>query len=650
MKAKEIDTWHPENYDLECSEIVKFMQKLNVHSFESLKLCALTESERYWKAVLDYCNIIFDIAPSGYVDLSKGKEFPIWFPEAKLNYVNTILNWAYRSETANNLAVIAEHEDGLVESITYQELDLRVRQFAAGLSEKGISKGDCVGLFMENGIEATISLLGIASIGAIVVPLFSGFGVDPIVARLSAAEAKAVIASTGFYRRGKPINTEQVISKAAKELESLRLVIWKGSPTGRLVNKDEFDWEEIAQASGSSFVPISVGANDPFMVIYTSGTTGKPKGIVHTHGGFPVKIAHDAVVHFDIRPGDVFCWPADIGWIAGTLVMCSALLRGASLVCYDGAPDFPDWSRMSRLVERHQITHFGSAPTLIRGLAAHEGQALEGSLSSIRLLITAGEVIDRENFLWFQIKFGHGNRPVINYTGGTEASGALLSSVIVKSILPGGFNTISPGVDAILLDSTGAEVPSGEVGELAIKSPFLGMTHSFWRDDDRYLATYWETIPGVWVHGDLVTKTDDDHFFVVGRSDDTIKVAGKRLGPAEVEDLALKFSEVSEAAAIGVNDDKKGQKLVLFIVLNEDNNSVDNETFTTTLAENISENLGRPFRPSKVHIVRQLPKTRSSKIMRRVLRNAYCGLPVGDISSLENPATIDEIQSILLDS
>jgi acetyl-CoA synthetase len=646
MKDIVADSWYPEPYDLGSSEIIKFMSSISVDNLEDLKSYALNESEQYWKAVLEYCQIEFETIPTDYVDVSAGKEFPAWFPGAKLNYVNTVLSWASRDETADNPAVIAESEDGSVDSLTYRELELRVRQFGAGLTKIGVSKGDCVGLLMENGIEATISLLGVASTGAIVVPLFSGFGVDPIVARLSAAEAKVVIGSTGFERRGKTINTEKVVLAAVSKLESVQSVIWKGLPTTRASDIEEFDWHEIAQTSADLFRPLPVGANDPFMVIYTSGTTGQPKGIVHTHGGFPIKIAHDAVVHFDVRPGDVFCWPADIGWIAGTLVMCSALMRGASLVSYDGAPDFPDWSRMSQLVERHQITHFGSAPTLIRGLATHEGQALEGDRSSIRLLITAGEAIDRENFLWFQNNFAQGSRPLINYTGGTEASGALLSSVVIEPIVPGGFNTVSPGVDAVIVDSSGHEVAAGEVGELAIRSPFLGMTHSFWHDDERYLNTYWETIPGLWVHGDLVTKGEGDAFFVVGRSDDTIKVAGKRLGPAEVEDIALTFSEVSEAAAIGVNDDQKGQRLVLFIVLNEDIGGMDNKTLTTTVAESIGERLGRPFKPSKVYTVDQLPKTRSSKIMRRVLRNAYCGLPLGDLSSLDNLQAIDAIKMV----
>jgi acetyl-CoA synthetase len=322
--------------------------------------------------------------------------------------------------------------------------------------------------------------------------------------------------------------------------------------------------------------------------------------------------------------------------------MCSALMRGATLVCYDGAPDFPDWSRMSRLVERHRVTHFGSALTLIRGMASHEQVALRGDRSSVRLLITAGESIDPEHFAWFQGRFGNGEHPLMNYTGGTEASGGLLASVPIRAIPPAGFNTISPGVDADVVDAQGRPV-TDEVGELAIRGPFIGMTQSFWRDDARYLETYWRTIPGLWVHGDLALRTARGDFFMMGRSDDTLKVAGKRLGPAEVEEVVLEMPGIAEAAAIGVHDADKGQKLVVFIVPVP--GQAADGALLAEVAQRVSDQLGRPFRPAAVHAVTQLPKTRSSKIMRRVIRSVYTGAPRGDLSSLDNPASLEEIHA-----
>jgi acetyl-CoA synthetase len=274
-------------------------------------------------------------------------------------------------------------------------------------------------------------------------------------------------------------------------------------------------------------------------------------------------------------------------------------------------------------------------------MISNEASALAGDRSSVRLLITAGEGIAPEHFNWFQNHFGDGTAPVINYTGGTEASGALLASVPIRPIPPSGFNTISPGVAADVVNAEGESV-TGTVGELAMRAPFVGMTKSFWHDDQRYLETYWQTIPGLWVHGDLALRTSEGNFFMMGRSDDTLKVAGKRLGPAEVEEVVLELSGVSEAAAIGVDDADKGQKLVVFVVPKPDANAAD---LPMLVAGHVDKRLGKPFRPGKVHVVGQLPKTRSSKIMRRVIRSVYCGLPPGDLSSLDNPAALEEVRA-----
>jgi acetyl-CoA synthetase len=276
-------------------------------------------------------------------------------------------------------------------------------------------------------------------------------------------------------------------------------------------------------------------------------------------------------------------------------------------------------------------------------MASNAPVSIEGDFSSVRLLITAGEVIDPEHFGWFQKNCGRGTQPLINYTGGTEVSGALLSSVVVRPIRAAAFNTISPGIDADVVDAAGKPVLD-TVGELVIKRPFVGMTQSFWRDDERYLQTYWRTIPDLWVHGDLALRTAEGHFFMLGRSDDTLKVAGKRVGPAEVEEIALEMPVIAEAAAIGVDDAEKGQKLVLFIVPGAAA-SAHASGISESVIEHIGTRLGRAFRPAVVHTVRQLPKTRSGKIMRRVIRSIYCGLPAGDMSSLDNPDALDEIRA-----
>ena len=644
MSHLEPNTWQPTPTDREFSGVAQLMRALGATSYDDMLVRSTADPLRYWRTAMQHCRIVWDTQPDGYMDDSEGREFPRWFPGGRLNWVNTVLAWSKRPETAGRTAIIAEREDGHLKTLSYSELEVVVREFAEGLSRLGVSRGDCVGLLMENGVEASVSLLAIASLGAIVVPLFSGFGVDAVVARLSAAQASVLLASTGFARRGKRVAVESTVREAWSQLPALKKVVWKSSPPQERSGPRELEWQDVLDSGrGSTRVPMVLGPDDPFMVIYTSGTTGKPKGVVHTHGSFPIKIAHDAVVHFDVRPGDVYCWPADMGWIAGTLVLSMALLRGATLVCYDGAPDFPDWSRMSRLVERHQVTHFGSAPTLIRGMASNEEVALRGDLSSVRLLITAGEGIDPEHFTWFQRSFGRGTQPLINYTGGTEVSGALLASVLLRPIPPSGFNTVSPGIDVDVVDATGKSL-TGTVGELVVRQPFVGMTRSFWNDRERYLETYWRAIPGLWVHGDLALRREDGNFFMMGRSDDTLKVAGKRLGPAEVEEVVLELPQVAEAAAIGVSDPDKGQRLVVFLVL-APNTETAHIDVAHQVTQHIDKRLGRPFRPSAVHCVAQLPKTRSSKIMRRVIRSVYCDQPPGDLSSLDNPSALDEIRA-----
>lgn len=635
------DIWQPTAEYIDRAQVTALSKRLGAKDSDALYELSLAEPERYWREVTSFCNIRWSRDYDRYCDLSRGAPFPAWFVGGELNWVDTVLD---NPEWAARTAVIAEREDGSVREVTYGELKDEVRSLAAGLLGLGLKRGDRIGLLMENGIEASASLLAVSYIGAIVVPLFSGFGTDAVVARLGSCGAKALLATTGFQRRGRFISTRDTIASVRKELPGLELVVLKRSPedTGPAdAVADCYDWQSVRKSPDSAPPSARMSPNDPFMVIFTSGTTGKPKGAVHVHGGFPIKIAHDSAVHFDVGAGDVFCWPADMGWIAGSLILGSALLRGATLVCYDGAPDYPDWSRMGRLIETYRVTHYGSAPTLIRGLSSNEAVSTAPDLSSLRLLITAGESIASEHFVWFEQAFGRGECPLINYTGGTEVSGCLLSSVVTKPIVPAGFNTRSPGVACDVLDSAGRPL-IGAIGELAVLAPFVGMTASFWQDEQRYLETYWSTVPGVWIHGDLAMRTEEGHYFLLGRSDDTIKVAGKRVGPAEVEEILVEIDGVVEAAVIGAEDPVKGQALVAFLTC-----SGPTDDILKLATARIQERLGKPFAPRAVFVVPQLPKTRSSKIMRRVIRSVYSGSPAGDLSSLVNPEAIADIERIV---
>jgi acetyl-CoA synthetase len=641
MNSDEREVWHPSDSDVANAQVSALARRLGVAGFDDLYDLSLRDPDAYWREVTRFCGVRWSRDYRRYCDLSRGKPFPSWFVDGELNWVDMILD---NEEAADRLAVIAEREDGSVRRVTYAELRAEVRSLAAGLLATGLRRGDRIGLLMENGIEATVSLLAVAYIGAIVVPLFSGFGADAITTRLQSCSARALIATSGFQRRGRFVDVRAIVEAVRAELPGLDYVIMKRSPEDPAPSDADagyLRWEDSLRSPEDAPPSARMSPDDPFMVIFTSGTTGKPKGAVHVHGGFPIKIAHDAAVHFDVGPGDVFCWPADMGWIAGSLVLGSALLRGATLVCYDGAPDYPDWTRMARLIERYRVTHYGSSPTLIRGFVANQSASTAADLSSVRLLITAGETIAPEHFVWFQRHFGRGTCPLINYTGGTEVSGALLGSVVVKPIVPAAFNSRSPGVAVDVVDSTGAPVIN-TIGELAVLAPFVGMTAAFWQDEQRYLETYWRAVPGMWIHGDLAMKDEAGHYFLLGRSDDTIKVAGKRVGPSEAEEILVEIPGVQEAAVIGAEDPVKGQAIVAFLVCDGDADAI-----SRTASTRIQERLGRPFAPRAVYVIAQLPKTRSSKIMRRVIRSIYSGSPPGDLSSLVNPESIEEIERVI---
>ncbi|MFC4272649.1 AMP-binding protein [Sneathiella chungangensis] len=638
MNRDDQNTWYPSEQQIEQSQIMKLCRHLNLESYDALYEFSLCDPDAYWRGVNDFCKIQWSTDYQRYLDLSRGIEFPSWFTGGELNWVDTILDNGFDDKKT---AIISETEKGAPRKITYADLRDEVKGVAAGLLSIGVRRGDRIGLLMENGIDASVAFIALSYIGAIVVPLFSGFGPEAIVARLDSCQARGIITSNGFHRRGQFVDVSKTVSDVCNQLDDIEFVVIKPSSDDIQPMPDQvttYSWDEIKQPLEAAPPSSRMAPNDPFMVIFTSGTTGKPKGIVHVHGGFPIKIAHDAVIHFDVGAEDVFCWPADMGWIAGSLVLCTALMRGATLVCYDGAPDFPDWSRLPKLVERYRITHFGSAPTLIRGFFANHDVYANVDMSSIRLLITAGETIAPEHFLWFERVFGRGEAPLINYTGGTEVSGALLGSVVVRPIVPAGFNSRSPGIEIDVVDASGTPVQE-QPGELAVRAPFVGMTASFWRDEERYLDTYWRTIPGMWIHGDLAMRDGEGNYFILGRSDDTLKVAGKRVGPAEIEEILIEIDGVMEAAVIGVDDPVKGQAIVAFIVCFKQVADIGQ-----LVAMRVREQLGKPFVPSAVIIVSQLPKTRSSKIMRRVIRSAYSGMPKDDISSIVNPESIDEIE------
>jgi acetyl-CoA synthetase len=401
-------------------------------------------------------------------------------------------------------------------------------------------------------------------------------------------------------------------------------------------------WHELVPTQPDQAEIEPTAAEDVLMVIYTSGTTGRPKGAVHTHCGFPVKAAQDIAFGLDVHPGDTVYWMTDMGWMMGPWLVFGATLLGATFCMYDGAPDYPGPDRLWALVERHHVNVLGLSPTLVRALIAHgEDPVRAHNLDCINVFASTGEPWNPGPWKWLFEVVGQSTRPIINYSGGTEISGGIVMGNPLLPLKPTAFSAPCPGIAADVLNEHGHSVRN-QVGELVIRAPWIGMTRGFWNDDQRYLDTYWSRWENVWVHGDWAAIDDDGLWYILGRSDDTIKVAGKRLGPAEVESVLVGHPAVSEAAAIGVPHKIKGSEVVCFCVL-APGHMPDDELRSDLQALVVTE-MGKPLRPREIKFVSDLPKTRNAKVMRRIIRAAFLREDPGDTGSLVNPDAVEEIR------
>ena len=495
--------------------------------------------------------------------------------------------------------------------------------------------------------EIVIAMLAIIKIGGIFLPLFSGFGAGAIVSRLNDADAKALFTADGTYRRGKFCAMKPIAHEAASQISTLKHLIvletTEDPPAERLPYKTH-SWSEVINLStpGSQQPTARTSAEAPMMIIYTSGTTGRPKGAVHTHCGFPIKSAQDMWHGLDLHPDETLFWMTDMGWMMGPWEVFGALLLGATMMLYDGAPDFPEPDRVWQLVDRHKVTALGVSPTLIRALRRHDDEIVhQHDLSSLRKFASTGEPWNPDPWMWLFQNVGREKLPIINYSGGTEISGGIVMGNVLTPMKPCAFSGPLPGMAADVVDENGKSV-RGQVGELVIREPWIGMTRGFWKDRERYIETYWSRFPDVWVHGDWAAVDNDGLWYILGRSDDTIKVGGKRVGPAEVESILVAHPQVSEAAAIGVPDSIKGEALVCFCILKKGANG--DIALAAELKRDVGRDLGKALAPREVLFVADIPKTRNAKVMRRIVRAAYLGEKLGDTSALENLTSLDEIK------
>jgi acetyl-CoA synthetase len=645
--------WRPTADYIEHSRLQAFMRRHALATYEHLLRRSVEEPRWFWPAVLEDLDIRFYEPYTDILDTSRGIAWARWCVGGRLNIVHNCLDKWIGSATEQADAIRWEGEEGVVRTLSYGDLFRDVNRCANALRALGIGSGDRVALFMPMCPELVIAFFAVIKIGGIVLPLFSGYAADAVTMRLHDAEACAVVTADGFWRRGQPVRMQTIADQAVAASPSVRHRI----VVPRLGEALPFDasapsaapawvgrqhrWGDLLASQPADAATERTDAEHPLMIIYTSGTTGRPKGAVHTHCGFPVKAAQDMVHSFDVHQGETMYWVSDMGWMMGPWEVFGMTLLGGTIVLYDGALDYPGASRLWQIVERHRVNVLGVSPTLIRSLMRHgEEPVRQHDLSSLRILGSTGEPWNPEPWRWLFDVAGGSRLPIINYSGGTEVSGGLVAGNVLTPLKPAAFAGPPPGIAADVVDDSGRPIRN-RVGELVVRAPWIGMTRGFWKDPQRYVDTYWSRFPDVWVHGDWAAIDDDGLWYILGRSDDTIKIAGKRVGPAEVESVLVEHVSVLEAAAVGVPDELKGQALVCFCVLRS--GYVPSEALAAELETHVAGRLGKPMRPRTIEFVADLPKTRNAKVMRRVIRAAYLGQPAGDLSSLENPQAVADI-------
>lgn len=639
--------WTPDAATVQRSNLFAFLNAHGLKTPAELLARSQRDPEWFWDAMVKQLGIEFSTPYTKVLD-DTDPAFATWFVGGKLNLANDCVFKHAKGRLASHPAIVWEGEDEGQRRLTYADLKRDVSMLADALDRMGIKPGDRVGIYLPMVPEVVVAMYACAAIGAIAVPVFSGFAADAIAQRLAHAGAKVMICADGTLRRGKQVPMKHTVDAALEHVPSIEhVIVWRrlGIDIPMQAERDVF-WHEALAGADASRQPLAVDSEQPFLLAYTSGTTGTPKAAVHVHGGFLAKIAEEAYFQTDVRSDDVVHWVTDMGWIMGPWECIGAHANGATLVLFEGAPDYPDPGRLWRLVEAHGISVLGISPTLIRSLRqAGDEHVAAADTSSLRVFGSTGEPWNPEPWQWLFDVVGAGRCPIINLSGGTEVGACFLSPTPLTPLKPGSLGMPCFGMSVEVRDPvTGASLGAGEgVGELVCTRPWPGMTRGFWGEGgrERYLDTYWNAWPGVWKHGDWASIDADGLWYLHGRSDDTINVAGKRIGPAEYESIVVDHESVAEAAAIGVPHPIKGEQVWVFCIMAPGRRASDR--LRDVLAGMAAERLGKAFAPSQVVFVKALPRTRSAKIVRRAIKAAALGAELGDVSSVEN---IDSLRGI----
>ncbi|BFH72303.1 AMP-binding protein [Sulfurisphaera javensis] len=606
-------SWFPTKEWVEESNVYSFMIENNLEKLRDFISYTYEKPEEFWDKFVKLIRLKFYSMYDRVLDLSQGKQWPKWFINGKLNIGDQIPD-------SSEVFIKWMDEKGNTRTLTYNEVYQDAKAVSSWLKKLGLKKGDTVGIYMPMIPEIVPIFLGIARAGMIVVPLFSGFGKEPIKVRAEDSEMKVIFTVDMTIRKGKEINPLENL----EGIKVTKVVIERGGNR----EKDSVSFSEVLRTAGDGLE--ITDSEDPFMIIYTSGTTGKPKGCVHTHDGFPIKASADVYFQFDMKKGETLMWVTDLGWMMGPWAILSSLLLKGKIGMIEG---YANYSLVTKFIEDMKVDILGLSASLIR---AFKSEIEKGKLD-VRIVGNTGEPIDYESWKWL---YEAVKGPIINYSGGTEISGGILGNYVINEIKPTAFNGFSPGIQADIFDENGRHAPANVEGELVILSVWPGMTRGFWKDKERYINTYWSKWENVWVHGDLAYYDEMGFYYIVGRSDDTIKVSGKRIGPAEVEQVINSYQGVIESACVGIPDPMKGEVIMCFAVTNT---KVDK----AELMRYAEKMLGKAIAPKDIVFVKELPKTRNAKIMRRLIRALILGKPIGDVSALDNPTSLEEIKKAI---
>lgn len=595
--------WEPSPEFVRSTNVWRFMQRLGFDDREAFLRFSRDEPERFWDEMVRELGIEWFQPYTQVLDSSRGPEWTTWFTGGQLNIAHNCLDrWA----GTDRIACIWETEDGASGSLTFRDLRAQAEGVAAELRAMGLAPGDRVALCMPMVPDILAILYGCFKAGLTVVPIFAGFGPGAIASRLRDSGAKVLFTADRLERRGKRLPLAEKIPPFEG-----RTIIGPGG------------------SGNSAGETLSLPSEHPAFLLYTSGTTGRPKGTVHTHAGCLAQMGKEIWLAFDHRETDRFFWLSDIGWMMGPWTILGNHLFGGTIFLYDGAPDYPTPGRLWDMIERHRITTFGVSPTAIRALKRSPGGL--PPMESLRLLGSTGEPWDEASWLWFFKRVGRQRCPIINISGGTEIVGCFLLPLPIQALKPCSLGAPAPGMATEVVDESGAPV-RGRTGYLVCTQPAPSMTRGIWGDPARYIETYWSRFPGMWYHGDWASVDEDGHWFLHGRADESMNVAGRKVGPAEVEEAMMQHPGVAEAAVIGVPDPIKGETIVGFAVA-KPGTILD----SAAIAATIVRELGPTFRPHEIVIVAELPKTQSGKIVRRLLRRKYLGEEPGDLSTVANP-------------